>query len=64
MTRALALLAVLVPLAGCGAATLPMLTSVGGAAAGVARLDTAILDGVEYLEGREAHPVGVCPVPK
>lgn len=57
--RAVSLL-LLIPLSGCGVPVLPLLTAIGGAAAGVARLDTSILDGLEYMEGREAKPVGVC----
>ena len=59
MTRAAALLAVLA-LSGCGI-SVPMLAAVGGAAAGVARLDIAVLDTVEAWEGREAKVKGVSP---
>lgn len=43
---------------------IPTLTAIGGATAGVARLDTSVLDVLEYMEGREAHTVGTCALPK
>ncbi len=58
-----AVLALLLALSGCGAA-LPAIMAFGGAAAGVARLDTATLDWVEHIEGREARPVGACAASK
>ncbi len=63
MIRALPLVAVLLGAGGCGAPAVPVLTALTGAVAGVARLDTVALDGLEYLEGREAHPIGACTAP-
>ncbi len=57
------LAALCVLLSGCGAPAIPLLTAVGGAAAGAARLDIAVLDTIEAAEGREAKAVGVCAMP-
>ena len=57
--RVAALLPVLL-LAGCGAATVPLISTVGGLVAGEAKLGTAL---IQWLTVKDAAPPACAPLP-